>query len=316
MAKILNKQTRSKRVTGWRRGVKWVVRFFSTASIAVIAYLVLSVFFDTPIEYEIKKSTRLLEEEYAKRNERYDTLNSVLANIIERDKSIYKIIFESEPYSEQEDTHERQIALNERLLTMTNKDMGDEFMERNSQLYQRICAQQGRMESMQKFFAENRDLINTIPSIQPVVNHDLTLLTASFGQRIHPFYKSMSEHNGVDYSVPSGTAVFATADGEVTQIETRGQSHGLSVIIKHGAGYSTFYGHLDRIMVSIRGKVKRGEIIGFSGNTGLSYAPHLHYEVRHNGHPVDPLGYFFMELDLSQMERIRSIARTGMQSLD
>ena len=317
MSRILRKPSGHPYRSLWRKSLTWIVRLMSTLGMAVAAYLLLSLFFDTPIEYEIKKSTRMLEKEYEALSERYDTLGSVLDNLTERDRNVYKILFESEPYSdEQEDSRDRQLALYERLLGMTNKELGDEFLGRNGQLYQRVHNQQARIESMERYFAGHRDQINAIPSIQPVSNPGLTLLTASFGNRIHPFYKSVNHHSGVDYSVPTGTAVFATADGLVLQVATRGEASGVSVLIDHQNGYRTFYAHLDRVMATPGTRAARGDIIGFSGNSGLSYAPHLHYEVRHNGTAVDPSGYFFMELDMNQLDKIRRIARTGMQSLD
>ena len=151
---------------------------------------------------------------------------------------------------------------------------------------------------------------------QPVINNDLTLLTASFGMRIHPFYKSLSQHNGVDFTLPEGSRVFATADGTVTEATRRNSSTGLTVTIDHGNGYQTRYGHLSKTSVKRGQKVNRGDIIALSGNSGLSLAPHLHYEVIYNGQPVDPVNYFFMELSPAEYHRLIRIAQSGMQSFD
>ena len=151
---------------------------------------------------------------------------------------------------------------------------------------------------------------------QPVINNDLTLVTASFGMRIHPFYKSLSQHNGVDFTVPEGSRVFATADGTVTEATRRNSPTGLTVTIDHGNGYQTRYGHLSKTSVKRGQKVNRGDIIALSGNSGLSLAPHLHYEVIYNGQSVDPLNYFFMELSPAEYHRLIRIAQSGMQSFD
>ncbi len=113
--------------------------------------------------------------------------------------------------------------------------------------------------------------------------------------RIHPFYKSLSQHNGVDFTVPEGSRIFATADGTVTEATRRSSTSGLTVTIDHGNGYQTRYGHLSEISVKKGQKVNRGDIIALSGNSGLSLAPHLHYEVIRDGKPVDPIDYFFLE---------------------
>lgn len=298
--------------------LKWGVRGLIGLGVAVLCYFMLSLVLDTPLESEIKKSTAKLEQEYAKLSARYDTLNQVLGNVNQRDSAVYRIIFESDPYNSQKDsTSAADLGHSyDKLLAMTNKEMGDEFVQRAGLLYQRTYNLESRQQEMEDYFYDNRNKINAIPSIQPVINPDLTLLAASYGDRIHPFYKSMVFHKGVDYSVPVGSAVFATADGVVEMIQSRGNESGLTLKLGHGSGYSTIYAHLDRIIVNVAGRVQRGDIVAFSGNSGLSYAPHLHYQVNLNGAPVDPLNFFFMELDMDGMSRIKEIAHTGMQSFD
>jgi murein DD-endopeptidase MepM/ murein hydrolase activator NlpD len=158
-------------------------------------------------------------------------------------------------------------------------------------------------------------MCNHIPAIQPVINPQLSLLTASYGMRIHPFFKTLKSHQGVDYTLPEGSRVFATADGTIKEVSTRSTS-GQSVVIDHGNGFETSYSHLGKINVRKGEKVKRGDIIALSGNTGLSLAPHLHYEVRNNGMRVDPIHYFFLELSPAEYQRIIHIAQSGMQSFD
>ncbi|WP_337507907.1 M23 family metallopeptidase [Alistipes ihumii] len=134
--------------------------------------------------------------------------------------------------------------------------------------------------------------------------------------RIHPFYKSLAAHQGVDYTVSEGSRVFATADRRIKEIITKRTSSGNTVVIDHGNGYETVYSHLGKIYARRGDRVRRGDIIAQSGNTGLSLAPHLHYEIRHNGMRVDPIHYFFMELDYEEYQKIVKIAQTGMQSFD
>ena len=157
---------------------------------------------------------------------------------------------------------------------------------------------------------------DNIPAIQPVINKQLSLLTASYGMRIHPFYKTLQAHQGVDYTIPEGSRVFATADGRVSDVMRRNSTQGLTVVIDHGNGYTTSYSHLSKSNVTKGQQVRRGDIIALSGDTGLSLSPHLHYEVRHNGMRVDPIHYFFMELSPAEYQRIMRIAQSGMQSFD
>lgn len=304
------------RVRRYPRLAKWTFRFFSGIAVAVVYFIVFSVFFDTPIEYELKKSTDRIEQEYRELERRYDTLQQVLDNVSERDRSVYKILFESEPVMPGDGERQRRLAFQARLEGMTNLELGTYFDEGLGMLYQEV-SNYAAMASRQRERVEadvTRAL--SIPAIQPVDNRQLTLLTASFGERVHPFFKTMSQHNGVDYSVPVGTAVFATADGTVRSLQTRGQTSGLTLLIDHGNGYETVYSHLDKVVAQPGRKVSRGDIIAFSGNSGLSFAPHLHYEVRYRGTAVDPVNYFFMELDMPRMGRLKEISRMGMQSFD
>lgn len=295
--------------------IKWLFRLLSGIGISVVSYLLLSLFFDTPIEYEIKLSNHKLEEQYNILNNRFDSVNNVLQNIVERDKNIHKILFESEPYTASLDSVNKFEAQN-RLNEMNNMELGDELLERTSMLYQRAYNVNAKIDQMQQYIEANRELVSTIPAIQPIENADFSLLTASYGNRIHPFYKTMKMHRGIDFSIPVGTAVFATADGTVEQIAMRGQNSGTTIMLKHSNLYKTFYAHLDNVLVSVGQKIKRGDVIAFSGNTGLSFAPHLHYEVRLRGKQVDPIDYFFLETNINNIDRLHSIAATGMQAFD
>ena len=158
--------------------------------------------------------------------------------------------------------------------------------------------------------------VDCIPSIQPVNNKQLTLLAAGKKPLINPFHRTMREHHGVDYLIPEGTPVFATADGEVQSLSEKNTTHGKAITLDHGNGYQTSYSHLLDIRVKKGQKVKRGDIIALSGNSGLSFAPHLHYEVIYNSMRVDPVHYFFMELNAEEYQRMIRIALSSMQSFD
>lgn len=303
-------------VRRYPRLAKWTFRFFSGIAVAVVYFIVFSVFFDTPIEYELKKSTDRIEQEYRELERRYDTLQQVLDNVSERDRSVYKILFESEPVMPGDGERQRRLAFQARLEGMTNLELGTYFDEGLGMLYQEVSNYAAMASRQRERVEADVPRALSIPAIQPVDNRQLTLLTASFGERVHPFFKTMSQHNGVDYSVPVGTAVFATADGTVRSLQTRGQTSGLTLLIDHGNGYETVYSHLDKVVAQPGRKVSRGDIIAFSGNSGLSFAPHLHYEVRYRGTAVDPVNYFFMELDMPRMSRLKEISRMGMQSFD
>ena len=289
--------------------IRATIHFFVWAGVAVLYYIGFSVFFDTPVEYELKHSTDRLRREYTALVQRYDTLTTVMRNLSERDRNVFRILFDSEYERKQAATYENIFNRSSRRLKRELRERVAEMETRLDELNDTYLDLQARIDS-----AGSR--CDNIPSIQPVINKQLTLLTASYGMRIHPFYKTLQSHQGVDYTIPEGSRVFATADGTVREVAQRNSTSGQTVVIDHGNGYETSYNHLSKIDVRKGQQVRRGDIIALSGDTGLSLAPHLHYEVRYNGMRVDPIHYFFMELSPTEYQRLMRIAQSGMQSFD
>ena len=282
---------------------------------AILYYVGFSLFFDTPVEYELKHSTDQLRDEYTRLEARYDSLRTVMENVSERDRNVFNILFESDPYDFDTEYETKRLATYESLLDKSDRQIILELKEK-------VRQSEATLTKLNESYLELQRLLDTvgdgryrIPAIQPVINQQLTLLTASYGMRIHPFYRTLQSHQGVDYTVPEGSRAFATADGRVKEIATLSTA-GRTIVIDHGNGYETSYSHLLAVNVRRGQEVRRGDIIGLSGNTGLSIAPHLHYEVRHNGMRVDPIHYFFMELSPVEYQRIIRIAQSGMQSFD
>ena len=307
--------TRTRKSRTFRqRLVRVTIHLFMWTGAAVLYYIGFSLFFDTPVEYGLKHSTDRLRDEYGQLAARYDTLERVLNNVVERDRNVFGILFESDPYDFEADRdasagYEARFTLSTRRLKLGLRDRVEAMETQLTQLGDSYLALQRQIDSV----GEGRD---RIPAIQPVINKQLSLLTASYGMRIHPFYKTLQSHQGVDYTVPEGSSVFATADGVVKETATRNSTSGKTVVIDHGNGYETRYANLSEINVQKGQRVRRGDIIALSGNTGLSLAPHLHYEVRYQGMRVDPVHYFFMELSPEEYRRIIRIAQSGMQSFD
>lgn len=283
---------------------------------AVLYYFLFSFLFDTPTEYDLRHSTDRLKEEYATLLEEYDSLSVVVENVVERDRNIFAIMFDSEPYDFNSEYNNQRVELHESLLAKSNREI-------SATLEISLDELEHKMESLEKSYATLGEELqkvgrkrDNIPSIQPVTNHELTLLTAAYGTLMHPFYRTLQSHQGVDYAVPEGTRIFATADGVVKEVKGKNSTSGITVVIDHRNGYTTSYSHLQSVKVKRGQRVQRGDIIALSGNSGLSLAPHLHYEVRYNDMRVDPIHYFFMELTPDEYQRIMRIAQSGMQSFD
>ncbi len=283
-----------------------------TILLSIVYYFIFSWLFDTPIEHELKKSTEKLQDHINELHARCDTLELVLRNLQQRDSAVFGIIFESTPYvADNKMIRKDGYYEDEDISTLC-----DIFLTNIQQLEQRITRQNSVIDTILTQFAMDPQEINRIPSIQPVNNPGLRLLATSFGTRINPFYKSRSQHNGFDYTVPVGTSVFATADGVVSRVEKSGATTGTTVTINHENGYQTYYSFLSRTSVRVGNRVRRGDIIAFTGENGLSYAPHLHYEIHKNGSPVNPIDYMFLEIGPDKLEEFREISSHAMQAFD
>jgi hypothetical protein len=299
-----------------KSGSRRALQILAWFGAAVLYYFIFSLLFDTPAEYDLRHSTDRLKDEYATLLEEYDSLSMVVDNIVERDKNIFAIMFDSEPYDFDSEYNNQRVELHESLLGKSNREMSSTLETSLEELESKIETLDNSYltlgEELQKIGSKR----NNIPSIQPVTNHELTLLTAAYGTLMHPFYRTLQSHQGVDYAVPEGTRIFATADGVVKEVKGKNSTSGITVVIDHRNGYTTSYSHLQSVKVKRGQRVQRGDIIALSGNSGLSLAPHLHYEVRYNDMRVDPIHYFFMELTPDEYQRIMRIAQSGMQSFD
>ncbi len=294
---------------------KFMIHAMAWVGAAILYYIAFSIFFDTPHEYYLKRSSHKLETEYKTLLKRYDSLDLVLQNIEIRDKEIFRTMFESEPYAFNADYNSEKLEEYERIFTKSNRGLEQILNARVSKFEEQMAELQQSAETMQRNSERLDSKARNIPAIQPIANKQLTLLTASYGMRMHPFYKTLKSHQGVDYTIPEGTRIFATADGVVKSVTTNSTS-GKSITLDHGNGYTTSYNHISATKVGKGTKVKRGDIIALSGNTGLSITPHLHYEVSYNGMRVDPIHYFFLELTPEEYQRMIKIAQSGMQSFD
>ena len=279
-------------------------------------WIVLAHTVDMPAEYKLRHSTDALRREYKEISERYDSLSHIIDNIVKRDENVFRKLFESNPYDLSADLENERISLHEQLMQMDNTELISLLDSRMQIANKKEDMMLKSSQQMKQNISTEYLSIDCVPAIQPINNRQLTLLAAGKKPLINPFHRTMREHHGVDYLVPEGTAVFATADGVVKSLSEKNSSHGKAITIDHGNGYETSYSHLLDIRVRKGQKVKRGDIIALSGNSGLSFVPHLHYEVRYRDTRVDPVHYFFLELSPEEYQRIIRIALSSMQSFD
>ena len=299
-----------------RRFFPLAIRFFVWVGLVLFWWIILAHTVDMPSEHKLRHSTDALKREYKVMSERYDSLAHIIDNVVRRDENVFRKLFESNPYDLSADLENERISLYEQLTYMDNTDLMDVLDSRMQDANKKANMVLKSSESMKQNISTEYLSIDCVPAIQPVNNKQLTLLAAGKKPLINPFHRTMREHHGVDYLIPEGTAVFATADGTVKSLSEKNSSHGKAITIDHGNGYETSYSHLLDIRVRKGQKIKRGDIIALSGNSGLSFVPHLHYEVRYRDTRVDPVHYFFLELTPEEYQRIIRIALSSMQSFD
>ena len=183
----------------------WIIRGVILLGIIVGNYILFSWLFDTPVERQMKQSTALLEEQYRILSERYDSLVAVLDNVAERDRNVSRVLFEADPYDLKEVDGVASWQSREKLMSKTNRELSREFYDKMQNIEYDISYLNYSYNTLRSKIDNNKDAVRNIPAIQPIINTDLTLLTSSFGLRIHPFYRTLTPHKGVDYTVPEGT---------------------------------------------------------------------------------------------------------------
>ena len=299
-----------------RRIIRLVIHLFAWVGVALLYYAIFSLLFDTPDEYRMRQATDKMRNEYEIMSERYDSLEMILDNITERDKGVFRILFESDPYNLDIEQSEARLLLYEKNISKSKRQLSIDLNQSIDKMYNKAAALEASWHRIKELGDTLGNKSQNIPAIQPVLNKQLTLLTAGYGTILNPFYRTPKSHQGVDYTIAEGSSVFATADGVVQEISDKNSTLGKTIVIDHGNGYKTSYSHLLSALVRRGQKVQRGDVIALTGNSGLSLAPHLHYEVRYNDLRVDPIHYFFMELSPDEYQRIIRIAQSGMQSFD
>jgi murein DD-endopeptidase MepM/ murein hydrolase activator NlpD len=291
--------------------------FVGSLFLAGVYGFVFAFIFDSPQEKALKREIEQLTLQYELMNREMENVEKVLGHLQETDDNLYRTIFEAEPVSSS--LREGGIGGVNRYAELegfTNSQLIIETATRLDKIRKKIYVQSESFDELIAMSKAKEEMLSSIPAIQPVSNKDLKRTAGGYGYRIHPIYKISKFHNGMDFTAPTGTEVYATGNGVVSMVKSERRELGNHIVIDHGFGYQTVYGHLDRFNVREGQKIKRGDIIGFVGSTGLSTAPHLHYEVKINGLNVDPAFYFFNDLTPDEYASMIEISSKSGQSFD
>lgn len=285
--------------------------------VAVIYWAIFASLFDTPREKALKREVAQMNLQYDLINREMVNIEAVLDDLQKTDDNLYRTIFEAEPVpSTLREGGTGAVARLNQMDSYSNSKLVVETIEKLDKIKNKAFVQSKSFEELVSMANAKAQMMKCIPAIQPISNNDLTRTASGFGLRIHPFYKITKFHYGMDFTAPSGTDVYSTGDGVVAEVNSSKRGLGNNVVVDHGFGYVTVYGHLQSFNVKKGQKVSRGDVIAYVGNTGMSLAPHLHYEVKVDGVPVDPINFYFSDLSPEDYQKIIEIASKTGQSFD
>ena len=274
-------------------------------------------YFESAKEKSLKRELENMKFQYSQLDKKMNTVESVLQNIEDRDNSIYRIYFEASPISE--DKRKAGIGGVNRYKKFDGFEYSDIIKESNKEIdiiQKRLTIQSKSLDEIAKLAKDKEKFLKSIPAIQPVNNEELTRIASGFGKRIDPFTKASKFHHGIDFTAPQGTPVYASGDGVVTRADNRSSGYGNHIRINHGYGYTSLYAHLYKFNVKRYQKVKRGDLIGYVGNTGRSNAPHLHYEIFKDKVRINPINFYYGNLTAKEYDELLQQASVVNQSLD
>ena len=301
-----------------RRTFKFILLFLLASILfSVLLVFIAGHYIESPKEKALKRELTNLEFQYDLLNKKMSQAETVLANIEERDNTIYRLYFEANPIpEEQRKAGFGGVNRYKKLEGYDNSELIINSNKRVDQLLKRIVVQSKSLDEIAVLAEEKEKLLAAIPAIQPVNNKDLTRMASGYGMRSDPFTKQRKMHWGMDFTAPRGTPVYASGDGVVVRADNNSSGYGNHIRIDHGYGYVSLYAHLFKYNVQKNQKVKRGDLIGFVGSTGRSEAPHLHYEIFKDDERINPLNFYYGSLTPEEFSKLLERASLENQSLD
>ncbi|MBR6418445.1 MAG: M23 family metallopeptidase [Bacteroidales bacterium] len=272
--------------------------------------------FESPRQKKLARELDAMERQMENMRKVMKRNEAVLADLENRDNSIYRTLLQAEPIV---DSVRRAGMMGQSYDEFDGYDHSDVIKltaKRLDDFTKRLYIQSKSFDEVYKMASNKQERLNHVPAIMPLRKNSCSIISG-FGTRYHPILHYRRMHTGVDLSAKTGTPIYATGDGTV-QVAGRSDDlsgYGIAVLINHGYGYQTLYGHMNDVKVRQGQKVKRGELLGHVGSTGLASGPHCHYEVWLNGNKVNPIYYFFNDLTPHEYEQVIEAANQENQCL-
>ena len=284
---------------------------------AVITIVIAYRFLPSPNQKRQNRELEVVKLQYDLLNKKLNQVQTVLNDLQDRDDNIYRVIFEAEPIPSS--IRKAGFGGSDRYKDLEgydNSELMKKATERLDRITKQLYIQSKSFDEVVKMAKGKEKLIASIPAIMPINNKNLKHMPSGYGWRTHPIYKTQKFHAGMDFTAEQGTPIYATGDGIVEVADAAAQGYGNHVVINHGYGYQTLYGHMSKMATKTGTKVKRGDLIGYVGSTGLSSGPHVHYEVIKNNEKINPINFYYSDLTPEEYQIILEISSKSTQSFD
>jgi len=306
-------------ITNKNRISNFVLFILSSFLLGLFSLLILlnSDWINTPAEMAQKRLIQNYELQFDILNKKLTQIESVVDNIEERDNNLYRVYFEASPIPEaQRRAGFGGVNRYKDLEGYDNSELIINTSKRLDILSKQTVVQSRSLDEIERLASNKAALLEAIPSIQPIKNKDLTRMASGYGYRNDPFTKKRRFHWGMDFTAKKGVPVYATGNGVVKRADNRASGYGNHIRIDHGFGYVSLYAHLSKYNVRRGQKVKRGDLIGYVGNTGRSAGPHLHYEIFKDKKRINPLNFYYGNLSQKEFDVLVTQAKQENQSMD
>jgi len=288
----------------WKQKITRGLGFLFVTGFAAIALnLAYTSFYKTPKVIVLEEEREILLSEYDILNEKLEDIDFIISDIQQRDDYLYRSIFELEPIPPS--VREAGFGGTNRYIDLEgleNSNVLIETFKKVDVISKKIYVQSKSFDTVIDLAKNKEKMIACIPAIQPVALKDFTRISDYYGSRLDPFTGKPKMHHGMDFTGPEGSDIFVTGDGVVVEAGYSFYGYGNRVVVDHGFGYKTVYAHLKKIFVNEGQSLKRGQVIGSLGNTGRSTGAHLHYEVKLNNIPINPINYYFNDINAEEYE--------------
>ncbi len=283
----------------------------------LLGFVAFTPIFESPKQKEVNRQLEFVKLNEELHSKKIVQLEKILSEIQDRDNNIYRLYFEVNPIPEEQ----RKAGFGglnryKALEGFDNSKMVIDVTKNMDILSKQLYVQSKSLDEIVKLAENKEGLLAAMPAIQPVKNEDLTRMASGYGWRSDPFTKARKKHWGMDFTSPVGTPIYASGDGVVERADQNSSGYGKHIRIDHGFGFISLYAHMSKYNVRKGQKVKRGNLIGFVGNTGRSQGPHLHYEIIKNGVKINPIDFYYGNLTPEEFEAMQKAAQIEGQSLD